>query len=142
MKMSRPKFQFHTTGSLITFGIYMKWLFIQNVKGTFIGMSESRRGIISGAETAPSLPCDPRKTRRQRHIGRHACGIVITNAGCRRRRKERKRQRVGVSKMKGSGARNALRIWIRGEWGDRRQVRGVRTSCSEKDPAEKRLESG
>ncbi len=35
-----------------------------NVKGTFIGMSESRRGIISGAETATSVPCDPRKTRR------------------------------------------------------------------------------
>jgi hypothetical protein len=80
--------------------------------------------------------------QRQRRIGRHVCGIVITNAGCRRRRKERKRQRVGVSKMKGSWARNALRIWIRGEWGDRRQVRGVRTSSSEKDPAEKRLESG
>ncbi len=49
------------------------------------------------------------------------CGIVITNAGCRRRRKELKRQRVGVSEIKGSGARNALRIWTRGEWGDRRQ---------------------
>ena len=35
--------------------------------------------------------------------------------------------------MKGSGARNALKIWIGGEWGDRRQVRGVRTSSSEKD---------
>jgi hypothetical protein len=35
-----------------------------NVKGTFIGMSESRRGIINGAETATSVPCDPRKTRR------------------------------------------------------------------------------
>jgi hypothetical protein len=32
------------------------------------------------------------------------CGIVTINAGCRRRRKERKRQRVGVSKMKGRGA--------------------------------------
>ncbi len=27
-----------------------------NVKGTFIGMSESRRGIISGAETATNVP--------------------------------------------------------------------------------------
>jgi len=34
------------------------------VKGTFIGMSESRRGIINGAETATSVPCDPRKNRR------------------------------------------------------------------------------
>ena len=30
-----------------------------NVKGTFIGMSESCRGIINGAETATSVPCDP-----------------------------------------------------------------------------------
>ena len=35
-----------------------------NVKGTFIGMSESRRGIINGAETATSVPCDPRNNRR------------------------------------------------------------------------------
>ena len=35
-----------------------------NVKGTFIGMSESRRGLINGTETATSVPCDPRKTRR------------------------------------------------------------------------------
>ena len=63
-----------------------------------------------------------------RRIGRHVCGMVTTNAGCRRRRKERKRQRVGVSKMKGRGAGNALRIWIRGEWGGRQQARGVRTS--------------
>ena len=27
-----------------------------NVKGTFIGMSESHRGIINGAETATSVP--------------------------------------------------------------------------------------
>ena len=40
------------------------------------------------------------------------------------------------------GAGNALRIWITGEWEGRQQVRGVRTSSSEKDPAEKRLESG
>ena len=45
-----------------------------------------------------------------RHIGWHACGIAITIAGCRRRRKERKRQGAGVSKMKGNGSRNALRI--------------------------------
>ena len=32
-----------------------------NVKGTFIGMSESRRGIINDAETATSVPCDPRE---------------------------------------------------------------------------------
>ncbi len=35
-----------------------------NVKGTFIGMSESLRGIINYAETATSVPCDPRKNRR------------------------------------------------------------------------------
>jgi hypothetical protein len=52
-----------------------------------------------------------------------------------RRKKELNRQREGVSTMKGSGARNALRIWIRGEWGDRRRIRGVRTSSSEKDSA-------
>ena len=55
---------------------------------------------------------------------------------------EAQRQRAGVSKMKGSGARNALRIWIRGEWGDRRRIRGVRTSSSQKDSAEERLENG
>jgi len=27
-------------------------------------MSESLRGIINGAETATSVPCDPRKNRR------------------------------------------------------------------------------
>jgi hypothetical protein len=48
----------------------------------------------------------------------------------------------GKSKDTSRGARNALRIWIRGEWGDRRRVRGVRTSSSEKDSAEKRLENG
>jgi hypothetical protein len=45
-----------------------------NVKGTFIGMSESGRGIISGAETATSVPCqekpeepyDPQQTSTQR----------------------------------------------------------------------------
>jgi hypothetical protein len=55
---------------------------------------------------------------------------------------DKKRQKVGVSKMKGRGAGNALRIWIRGEWGGRQQARGVRASSSEKDQAEKRLESG
>jgi len=44
--------------------------------------------------------------------------------------------------MKGSGARNALKIQISGEWGDLRRVLGVRTSSSEKDQAEKRSENG
>ena len=65
------------------------------------------------------------------------CGIVTTNAGCRHQRKERRLQRAGVSKMKGSGARSALKIWISEEWGDVRRVLGVRTSSSEKDQAEK-----
>ena len=73
---------------------------------------------------------------------KRGCGVAKTNAGCRRRRKEWKRQRVEVSKMKGSGAGDALRIWITGEWESQQQVRGVRTSSSEKDPAEKRLERG
>ena len=38
--------------------------------------------------------------------------------------------------------RKCLRIWITGEWEGRQQVRGARTSSSEKDPAEKKLESG
>jgi hypothetical protein len=38
------------------------------------------------------------------------CGIVTTNAGYRHQRKERRLQRAGVSKMKGSGARSALKI--------------------------------
>ncbi len=29
-----------------------------------MGMSESRGGIINGAKTATSVPCDPRKNRR------------------------------------------------------------------------------
>jgi hypothetical protein len=36
--------------------------------------------------------------------------IVTTNAGYRHQRKERRLQRAGVSKMKGSGARSALKI--------------------------------
>ena len=34
------------------------------VKGTFIGMSESHRGITSGAETATNVPFDSRNNRR------------------------------------------------------------------------------
>ena len=42
----------------------VKGCLLQNVKRTFIGMSESRRGIMNGAETATSMPCDPRKNLR------------------------------------------------------------------------------
>jgi len=42
----------------------VKGCLLQNVKGTFIGMSEWHRGIINGFETASSVPCDPRKNRR------------------------------------------------------------------------------
>jgi len=37
---------------------------LQSIKGTFIGMSESRRGIINCSEAATSVPYDPRKDRR------------------------------------------------------------------------------
>jgi hypothetical protein len=51
-----------------------------------------------------------RQGQQQQSTGQNACGIATTNAGCRRLRKERRQQRVEVSKMKGSGARNALKI--------------------------------
>jgi hypothetical protein len=41
-----------------------KGCLLRNVKGTFIGMSESRKGITSGAETATNVPCDSRNNRR------------------------------------------------------------------------------
>jgi hypothetical protein len=60
------------------------------------------------------------------------CGIVTINAGYRHQRKERRLQRAGVSKMKGSGAKSALKIWISEEWGDLRRALGARTFFSEK----------
>jgi hypothetical protein len=51
-----------------------------------------------------------RQEQQQQSTGQNECGIATTNAGCRRRDKERRHQRVEVSKMKGSGARNALKI--------------------------------
>jgi hypothetical protein len=52
--------------------------------------------------------------------------------GYRHQRKEGRLQRAGVSKMKGSGARCALKIWISEEWRDLRRVLGARTFFSEK----------
>ena len=65
--------------------------------------------------------------------GQHVCGIVTTNAGYRHQRKERRLYRSGVSKMKGSGARSALKIWISEEWGDVRRVLGARTFLSREE---------
>ena len=62
--------------------------------------SENKRG---------GLNCR-RQEQQQQSTGQNACSIATTNAGCRRRGKERRHQRVEVSKMKGSGARNALKI--------------------------------
>jgi ribonuclease HI len=70
--------------------------------------------------------------RQQQSNGQLVCGIVTTNAGYRHHRKERRLQRAGVSKIKGSGARSALKIWIREEWGDLRRALGARTFFSEK----------
>ena len=58
---------------------------------------------------AGGLNCRRQEQQRQ-STGQNACGIATTNAGCRRRGKERRHQRAEVSKMKGSGARNALKI--------------------------------
>jgi hypothetical protein len=41
-----------------------KGCLLRNVMGTFIGMSESRKGITSGAETATNVPCDSTNNRR------------------------------------------------------------------------------
>ena len=48
--------------------------------------------------------------QKRQGTGQNACGIATINPGCRRRGKERRHQRAEVSKMKGSGARNALKI--------------------------------
>jgi hypothetical protein len=41
---------------------------LRSVKGTFIGMSESRRGIINGAEAATSVPCGPARLQYSKEV--------------------------------------------------------------------------
>ena len=41
-----------------------KVVYLRNVMGTFIGMSESRKDITNSAETATNVPCDSTNKRR------------------------------------------------------------------------------
>ena len=98
--------------------------------------ADASRSVLSASVTPSGSRRDGpncrEQERQQQSTGQHVCGIVTTNAGYRHQRKERRLQRAGVSKMKGSGARSALKIWISEEWGDLRRVLGARTFFFEK----------
>jgi ribonuclease HI len=91
-------------------------------RATFLIKVKSHRGepINERADTlAERTQCLPktraglscrRPEQQQQSTGQNACGIVTTNAGCRRRGQEQRHPRVEVSKMNRTGARNALKI--------------------------------